>query len=598
MSGATILRRRLRLCAAWGVLLLPGFSYPLGWLRLWRDRVEAWPDAVAFPLPLLALAALAVVAIFPEVLIVGWRRRTSVRLAVVGSLSLLAASLLQHFLMGGSWNFAAENAFFALLPLAGIALAPELKRIFPLFGVIAFAVLIVFTVRTRLFVGLPGNWNWNIAMLALLAPAVVLFFKSGKRRLWFAVGLVLLVLLVFSLFYFTLAPRGVMVGMVGAAAFLWVVRRIPPRRRFMLLLLAMATGAILFVGFVLSARAASMADSRVQLWRGSLEFALAHAAVGVGAERFGSMIAPWLPPEYFSTPFIAEFHPHPHNELLFYLSSFGVAGIFFLCVLLGGVVKRLRRDDPAGMWLAWVVFALFIHAQFDMLLSMPLTGSVFLLGAGTLLGNGLPRIGGLPLRTEAVALGLATILLLGCGGIRLHAGLLFRRARIHLASGDGKIAEARAALRRANALHPAAASLYLASRVELFDCRDPHGALAALRKLSELGYDSYEHSHQIAARAHAVLGDTGAALEEFALEEKCFPFSAINAGLELAVLTRCTDDPVLLAARRLRFAELMALRGLQVTDFPRMLKNPAMDDTPLPWQAMALRGAEERRRRR
>ena len=134
-----LLHRRLRLIAAWGLLLLPGFSFPLAWLRLWRARVPAWPDVVAFPLPVLALAALVVIAIFPEALIVGWRRRLSVRLVLIGSAALLAVSLLQQFVWGGTWEFAAENAFYALLPLAGIALGPELKRIFPRFGVIAFA---------------------------------------------------------------------------------------------------------------------------------------------------------------------------------------------------------------------------------------------------------------------------------------------------------------------------------------------------------------------------------------------------------------------------------------------------------------------------
>ena len=600
MERSMLLHRRLRLCAAWGLLILPGFSFPLIWLRLWRDQVPYWPDAVAFPLPVLALAALAAIAIFPEVLVTGVRRRTSVRLVVIASGLLFAVSLLQHLLLGGTWELVAENAFFVLLPLAGIALAPELKRIFPLFGVIAFAVLIVFTIRSQLFVGLPGNWNWNMAMLALLSPSAVLFFKKSRKRLWLAVGGVLLVLLVFSFFYFTIAPRGVIVGMIGAAAFLWVARRVPAQRRFMLLLLAMAVGAILFVGFVLSAHAASMADSRVQLWRGSLEFSLAHAMTGVGAGRFCAMIAPWLPPEYFSTPFIAENHPHPHNELLFYCSSFGIAGLFFVCALLGGVVKRLRRGDPAGMWLAWVVLALFIHAQFDMLLSMPLTGSIFLLGAGTLIGNGLPRRRGYSARIVVPTAILAGLAVAAYAGYHLRAGLNFRRARLRLAAGrDEKyeLANAGKSLRRANALHPTAPSLYLAARVELFDCKNPAGALTALRQLSELGYDSYEHSHQIAARAYAVLGMEREALAEFALEEKCFPFSAINAGLELSVLERTSCDPILLRQRRARFVELMAMRGLTVADFPRLLKNSAMDDTPLPWRAMALRGAEERRRR-
>lgn len=596
MSGAMALHRRLRLAAAWSMLLLPGFSFPLVWLRLWRDRVPAWPDAVAFPLPVLALAALAVIGVFPEVLAAGWRRRISVRLVVAGSGMLIAVSLLQHFIFGGTWEFAAENAFYALLPLAGIALAPELKRIFPLFGVIAFVVLAVFTMRTRLFVGLPGNWNWNMAMLALLSPAAVLFFRKGRKMLWFAVGGVLLVLLIFSLFYFTLAPRGVIVGMIGAAAFLWVARRVPPQRRFMLLLLAMAVGTILFVGFTISAYAASMADSRVQLWRGSLEFSLAHSLFGVGAGRFCAMIAPWLPPEYFSTPFIAENHPHPHNELLFYCASFGIAGIFFLCVLLGGVVKRLRRSDPDGMWLAWVVLALFIHAQFDMLLSMPLTGSIFLLGTGTLLGNGLPRSGGYAPRCEAALLASSAVLILCCGTWHCYAGLLFRRARLQLLAGGPEIRNARTSLQCANRIRPSAPSLYLAARVELFDFKNPAGALTALRRLGDLGYDSYEHSHQIAARAYAAQGMDREALAEFALEEKCFPYSAINAGLELAVLARVGSDPALLAERRNRFAELMAMRGLTDADFPRLLKNPAMDDTPLPWREMALRGAEERRR--
>ena len=147
--------------------------------------------------------------------------------------------------------------------------------------------------------------------------------------------------------------------------------------------------------------------------------------------------------------------------------------------------------------------------------------------------------------------------------------------------------------------------------MELFDFHDPRASLEALRKLDELGYASYEHSHQIAARAHAsiaavhanrgdfktAIAENLAALREFEAEEKCFPFSAINAGLELSVLRLVCADPQLLGARMQRFEELMKMRKLEIGDFPRLLRNPAMDDTPLPWRDMALRGAEERRRR-
>ena len=57
MTKHLSLHRRLRFIAAWGLLILPGFAYPLAWLKLWRDHVPFWSDTAAFSLPVLAVAA-------------------------------------------------------------------------------------------------------------------------------------------------------------------------------------------------------------------------------------------------------------------------------------------------------------------------------------------------------------------------------------------------------------------------------------------------------------------------------------------------------------------------------------------------------------
>jgi len=124
-----------------------------------------------------------------------------------------------------------------------------------------------------------------------------------------------------------------------------------------------------------------------------------------------------------------------------------------------------------------------------------------------------------------------------------------------------------------------AGALYLRARVELFDLRDPSAAVSSLKKLQKLGYADYEHSNQLRARAMAAVGEPAAALYWFRREENNFPFSAINAGLELQVLEALGQPVDLLSERRRRFAALMNLRGLAVGEFGRLLKNPAMDDT-------------------
>jgi O-antigen ligase len=122
-----------------------------------------------------------------------------------------------------------------------------------------------------------------------------------------------------------LAPRGTLAGIIGAAVALGIVMLFKRQERWQYAMIAVLAVGILFISAVKSQESAALANARVQLWRGSLQFALAHPVTGVGPARFESRVAPWLTPDYFLSDYPAVRHPHPHNELLNMWAGFGIA---------------------------------------------------------------------------------------------------------------------------------------------------------------------------------------------------------------------------------------------------------------------------------
>lgn len=566
----------------WAVLLLvmPLFAYPLAWY-LPSGGIPFWDMLQGSTPAVIALTALAAAAAEPRRIIKAWQSSKLLRAFLITGVLCCAAAGVQQILYGGLWENFFHALFFISLPWAGIALAPELKRLLPWWCSALFFFLLWMTVQTPMCTGFPGNWNWNFSLLAItLVAVVVLTFRSRWRLAAAGITVSTGVILVFF-FFPELAPRGTLAGIIGAAVALGIVMLFKRQERWRYTMFAALAAGALFISAVNNQENASLANARIQLWRGSLQFALAHTVAGVGPARIESRIPPYLPPEYFLSDFPAVRHPHPHNELLNMWSGFGFAGLLYILMWIVATTRQIRRHDPVGLWLLWAFLLLFIHGNFDVLLGTPLAGTLFFLMLGTICGSGLSGPTGIDIsRKRYIAAALILFFALFCFCQNLRSGDALRKGRILLS--ENRKNEAYREFIRSAAIVPAAPAFYFAGQTAFFDMKRPVEAIFWWKKIhTQLRMPSFIHLNRHLGHANDVRGNSALALYYFEKEARDFPFSALNAGLRLGALQKKNAPPDQIAAAATVFDKVMKMRQLKQEEFIKLLRNPALDDEPL-----------------
>ena len=587
MNCSTIRKYGFSLLIPLLLLIAPLFTYPLVWQKLAAANVPLWGDAIAMTFPALGFLAAAAVFCVPARLCRIWEF-SRLRILLIFAAAGIVSAWLQNILYGGPAEFAYSSGFFFLVPVAGILYSQELKRIFPLFAALIFLPVLVITWRSENFSGWAGNWNWNFSLLAVCASSFFFLNPKWSIRKSALTGLAVICtgLAAVSFFHPELTPRGTFAGIIGASCCIFFFRNVKPNRRWAFAIWAAALTVVLFIGSV-GTMFNRILDSRFQLWRGSFDFVIAHFPLGVGPDRFESMITPYLPEIYYFTPFAASRHPHPHNELLNAGACYGFAGIVFFVLLLLLVLRGIRKKDRLGIWLGWCVLLLAVHGQFDVLLSIPQTGFWFLLGAGVLAGNGLSagrdacgshmRIPGYTAAIICLLLAVSQIYFSWMGSRHL------RLARLELLKKNP--AGAKANLHTGLNYQLSAPALYTAGAVELFNFRDPDEAIRLLELIrSRLGLPGIYHSNALLGRAYALKQDYPRSIDSFDRELHYYPMSAVASGLKLMVLRQMKSDSKTIFDENQRFLRLMQLRELKPEEFPRLLRNQDLDDRPLKLQ--------------
>ena len=568
---------------SWAVLLLvlPLFAYPLAWMLPVGKAVPDWDLLQGATPAVIALAALAAVLAEPRRIFKAWQSSKLLRCFLAAGTLCAAVAGFQQILYGGLWENFFHALFFITLPWAGIALAPELKRLLPWWCTALFFFLLWTTTQTPMCIGFAGNWNWNFTLLAItLVAVVVLTFRSRWQLIVAGIAVSGGVFSVFLIFP-ELAPRGTLAGVIGAAAALGIVMLFKRRERWRYVLLATLAGGALFVSAVNSRSSATLANARVQLWRGALDFSLAHTVAGVGPARIESRIAPYMPHDYFLSDFPAVRHPHPHNELLNMWAGFGIAGIFYILMWAAAAARQIKRRDPAGLWMFWSFLVLFIHGLFDVILSTPLAGTPFFLMLGAICGSGLSGAEE-PVPVGKRYIAAAAVMLLACFylTVNLRSGIPLHRGKLLLARGEKS--EALAEFCRSAAIYPNAPALYMAGQTEFFDFHRAGNAIFRWNQIrNELRMPSFLHMNRLLGHAYDVAGKYHVALYHFEKEARDFPFSALNAGLRLGTLQKSNAPREQITAASAVFNRIMEMRKMKTEDFAKLLRNPALDDEPL-----------------
>ncbi|WP_302453580.1 O-antigen ligase family protein [Victivallis vadensis] len=551
-------------------------------------------DVPLFDLNALPFFAVALIFLRPGFLSGLWRKDGLSRglLLATGAGILLAA--VQQFRLPGPSDRFCVALFYLLLPLAGCAWADCWKRQLPFF--LAGLALITLIINFNEFfhklepIGLSGNWNWNQTLLAISLPFPFLLLCRKHARLVILTAASSAVFLLWLLFPAN-TSRAAIIAIPGAALLLLCSQLgATSRIRVLPAILVAAGGVALFLIVMLAPPAPFAAelntDSRIQLWRGAFDLVNNNILFGVGPGRFEDVIPHYLPEDYFRTPFVADRHPHPHNEILLYLSNFGVIGLIWAVLLIAVLVRgiiRLRSFDRIGLGLAFAALVLLLHGQLDVLLSTPLAGGIFLLLAGMFWKSGAPRPESLqtpiPMRVRQIAVLLCVLAGAYAAWGNFASGLALRSAR--LARDRGDLSGALSGLKESLNVKPTPQAYLFQGSIELFDRKNPVAAANAFGELeNRLGLSNYSHANGLMARALASSGREKEALVYFEREQRNFPLSGLNAGFALMVLRRNASPEIVQAAEE-RFRTVMAAKGLTPADFPLLLRNPLWDDSPL-----------------
>ena len=539
------------------LLFLPLLSTPLQWQKLFVPHVPFWGEVQGVTPAVLGLFAAAALCLAPERLRRVWQIRRLRALVILAGAGVFTACL-HKLIYSGPVEYIFTSFFYFLLPVAGVVYAVELKRLMPYFAAVLLIPALIVTCRDPELFGWAGNWNWNFSLLAVCFSACLLFlwYKKPQVSFFWGPGIIAFLLAAVSFYRPSVTPRGTFAGIIVATLCLLVCRNTAPRRRWAFVLWATLLTAVLFTGSVGNIFE-RIRDSRFQLWRGSLDCTLAHLPLGVGFDRFESMVNPYLPEIYHFTAFAAPRHPHPHNELLSYASSSGLAGAAFFGFLALIFLRGVRFRDRHSVWLGWIVLLLGIHGQFDVLIKQPQIGSLFLLGAGVLAANGIIKTapGSKEMYASAAKIAAVLFVLTGVllGVCTFRGGVFLREARIALL--EKNIQHADLMLKKSLDSHVTGDALYTAGAVALFNLRDPDKAIGYLERIkSELGLPMIYHSNSLLGRAWAVKGEYAKAVSFFDEELKYYPFSALASGLRLSVLRQIKTAEFAASEEYLRFS--------------------------------------------
>ena len=578
-------KNTLRQVLAYLLWLMPLFSCPLVWLRPVYGKLPLWGDVLFISSHVTGIIAAAIILLFPE-RVKNVFSKPLPRVWLIAVMVSGALAVANHILFPGNpaMLLAATQTLF--LPIAGVALSPELRRAAIPCGAVTCIILLFFTITGDKFLtGFTGNWNWNFTMICATIPALTAWIIPKKHPFIIATIINVVLMTVVVLCFPELAPRGTIAALILTALIAPAIRKISRERRPTALVgVALAIG-FLFFSAINAPVSSQVNDSRFQLWRSSVAMAKKHLFTGCGTGRFEQAVRHHMTKEYFFTEYAATRHPHPHNELIFYISEFGIAGAVMFILFCGCALKYTsHKNDYASRWLIWLFLLLLLHGQVDVLLSTPLAGSYFLLAGGALAARGTRKT---QVKAATLRKTLSVILFICAAVFAVNIFI----ATSHLRNAKLLIREPQplAALEQLSISlkkFPVPEARYIAANILLFDLKQPAAAITQLLKLEHEICGGFHHSYGVTARALTALGKFDSAKEYFALEREAFPYSALYAGYELAMLELSQAPAIDIKNAHQRLIRNLELRNFKLSDIP-MLKNAIhIDDEPLKWSKL------------
>ncbi len=329
----------------------------------------------------IVLAAAGAALLFPQRVLAVYDHLP--RGLVIAGGVLLGIGVWHGLRHAGQYSAAETGELFlaVAVPFAVCMFSGELKRLLPWYlaafwlidAVLGFVQY--YGLHWFLF-GLPGNINWNAALLAVTAPFALL---AVRRRIPCPICRALCAATVIGTTAWQVAltdSRGTLLGIATAGA-LWGFLKLGHRGRrlalFAVLTLAII-GSVWFAFFTSHDRILDelSRDERVFLANTTMSMIAERPEIGFGAPSFEQEYLNYRRPEFFSMRHSAVRIDHPHNHPLYIAASSGILGLLcWLYLLLAPMVfasTHFDRLDAETKLSLLCLAGLFVHAQFDLVL--------------------------------------------------------------------------------------------------------------------------------------------------------------------------------------------------------------------------------------
>lgn len=557
--------------------LLPLPGMPLAFARLTGEKVPLFGMVKFFDFTTLGIIATAMLVLRARSLYNLLQRDRLLRFTALSGVLILLSTLIQQWLYGGSIEHPGIALFYAAVPLSAAAYAKELRKSLPFAATIGAILLLWSGISSEHFTGITGNWNWTQGLLFALLPAAMTLFdrKNFVRNTVIAAAVAIGS---GTLFYPEIVSRSILIALPLLGIGMWLWFKFPREiRKYGTPLLFIIIAAIP----VLLGIFCNISDSRIYLYRATVEMLKDHCVIGVGMERFFDFIPEYIAPEYFLAPFSAPHHPHPHNELLNITSAFGIAGLFYIGILFCGMLYKFprRRFTPGKLLPFWIFFFIFLCAQTD------LTGAILPGAFWMLMCAGVSFAPPVTEKIEPVPVWskiIAAVLILTAfyrAGENFRATVLLRQGRLAAIKNDA--ANALKFYQSSSRIKPTKEALYGKAEIYLHAQNNYTASLEELEKLhSVLGFDNYLHTNRMKAVALVNIGQKDTALPFIAKDAELYPYSIISSRLHLTLLQLLRRPANEITAAQNRFLKICRLRG--ITPEQAVKFTMSEDDAPLP----------------
>jgi len=563
--------------------------YPLVWVRVFTGRLPYWGELNFFTPGLIALLCCSLLLFNPKALFDFFSHRAAKMIGIAFGFILLI-SLIQYVQTNYLWS----SVYWIAIPLFCAVNRRQIEKYLPSFMILLGLATIIQSFQELNFgsflFGIPGNWNWNAALIAVTLPFICLgiyqCFNKRNKILPYLIAFTVLAGIALVLYCESRAAVLALVIACCCILILYYWKKIPLVYWLRVGMLLAIIGIILLGLFKEQIFVILKDDQRFFLWSGVFGLIEQNLWFGCGPEFFESAYAPHLSADYYLGRLVSARHPHVHNHLLQFAATMGIPALLAWCsVIVYAVIKNLGQAAGRGNWYLklylFIFILLFIHSMLDLVALVWPLGCIFLIVLGILLGRAIEDSAQKEFKqakfipTLSFIAGLCcAIVLLNYLYLNLFSSLHYRNAR--MMSDEKDVKSVFLETKKSIAFKMTPQNTSLAAKVSLYDFKNPLACLKFLDMLDSLGFKNYENNNLLRAKALAVTGKLAESLLYFAQEQQNYPLSCVNLYYYRLILSKLGKKQQADAIDR-HLKSLLKQKGFTEDMLPVLLKDPFKD---------------------